>query len=86
VIALSRSSGACHRDGRGRRQRADQTPRRGFNSLERLDHERQVFFSTPNFSRVETFGDNAANGLNDVHRVRALVDPQSRDVFAHENA
>jgi hypothetical protein len=35
-----------------------------------------------NFTRVETFGDNAANGLNDVHWVKALVDPQSRDVFA----
>jgi hypothetical protein len=35
-----------------------------------------------NFTRVETFGDNAANGVNDVHWVKALVDPSSRDVFA----
>jgi len=37
-----------------------------------------------NFTRVETFGDNAANGLNDVHWVKGLVDPQSRDVFAFQ--
>lgn len=37
-----------------------------------------------NFTRVETFGDNAANGLNDVHWVKALVDPYSRDVFAFQ--
>ena len=37
-----------------------------------------------NFTRVETFGDNAANGLNDVHWVKVLVDPQSRDVFAFQ--
>jgi hypothetical protein len=37
-----------------------------------------------NFTRVETFGDNAANGLNDVHWVKALVDPSSRDVFAFQ--
>jgi hypothetical protein len=37
-----------------------------------------------NFTRVETFGDNAANGLNDVHWVKALIDPQSRDVFAFQ--
>jgi len=37
-----------------------------------------------NFTRVETFGDNAVNGLNDVHWVKALVDPQSRDVFAFQ--
>jgi len=37
-----------------------------------------------NFTRVETFGDNAANGLNDVHWVKALVDPNSRDVFAFQ--
>src|SRR5439155_12905748 len=28
-----------------------------------------------NFTRVETFGDNSANGLNDVHWVKVLVDP-----------
>jgi hypothetical protein len=37
-----------------------------------------------NFTRVETFGDNAANGLNDVHWVKVLVDPRSRDVFAFQ--
>ena len=37
-----------------------------------------------NFTRVETFGDNAANGNNDVHWVKALVDPKSRDVFAFQ--
>jgi hypothetical protein len=37
-----------------------------------------------NFTRVETFGDNAANGTNDVHWVKALVDPRSRDVFAFQ--
>ena len=37
-----------------------------------------------NFTRVETFGDNQANGNNDVHWVRVLVDPRSREVFAYE--
>jgi hypothetical protein len=37
-----------------------------------------------NFTRVETFGDNAANDNNDVHWVKALVDPNSRDVFAFQ--
>jgi hypothetical protein len=37
-----------------------------------------------NFTRVETFGDNAANGTNDVQWLKALVDPQSRDVFAFQ--
>jgi hypothetical protein len=37
-----------------------------------------------NFTRLETFGDNAPNGLNDVHWVKALVDPTSRDVFAFQ--
>ena len=37
-----------------------------------------------NFTRVETFGDNQGNGNNDVHWVKALVDPQSRDVFAFQ--
>jgi hypothetical protein len=37
-----------------------------------------------NFTRVETFGDNAATGLSDVHWVKALVDPYSRDVFAFQ--
>jgi hypothetical protein len=42
-----------------------------------------------NFTRVETFGDHtfAAHpgwDTNDVHWVKALVDPQSRDVFAFQ--
>jgi hypothetical protein len=37
-----------------------------------------------NFTRVETFGDNATNGLNDVHWVKVLVDPSSREVFAYQ--
>ena len=37
-----------------------------------------------NFTRVETFGDNQGNGNNDVHWLKALVDPQSRDVFAFQ--
>jgi hypothetical protein len=40
-----------------------------------------------NFTRVETFGDHTFSAhpewdTNDVHWVKALVDPQSRDVFA----
>src|SRR5262245_30753181 len=34
-----------------------------------------------NFVRVETFGDNQANGNNDVRWLKVLVDPRSRDVF-----
>ncbi len=37
-----------------------------------------------NFTRVETFGDNQATGNSDVHWVKALVDPNSRDVFAFQ--
>jgi hypothetical protein len=37
-----------------------------------------------NFTRVETFGDNQANGNNDVHWVKVLVDPRSREVFAYQ--
>jgi hypothetical protein len=37
-----------------------------------------------NFTRVETFGDNQANGLNDVHWLKVLVDADSRDVFAYQ--
>ena len=37
-----------------------------------------------NFTRVETFGDNQAFGDNRVHWVKALIDPQSRDVFAYQ--
>ena len=35
-----------------------------------------------NFTRVETFGDNQANGNNDVNWLKVLVDPNSREVFA----
>jgi hypothetical protein len=37
-----------------------------------------------NFTRVETFGDNQQQGTNDVHWVKALVDPESKDVFAFQ--
>ena len=37
-----------------------------------------------NFTRVETFGDNQANGNNDVHWVKVLVDPRSREVFSYQ--
>ena len=37
-----------------------------------------------NFTRVETFGDNQTNGNNDVHWVKVLVDPSTRDVFAYQ--
>ncbi len=38
-----------------------------------------------NFTRVETFGDNAPNGNNDVHWTKITVDPRSREVFSYEN-
>jgi hypothetical protein len=37
-----------------------------------------------NFTRVETPGDNAQNGNNDVHWTKVLVDPASREVFAFQ--
>jgi hypothetical protein len=37
-----------------------------------------------NFTRVETFGDNAGNGNNDVHWLKVQVDPGSREVFAYQ--
>jgi hypothetical protein len=37
-----------------------------------------------NFTRVETFGDSAGNGNNDVHWLKVLVDARSREVFAYE--
>ncbi|MCU1274560.1 MAG: hypothetical protein JWO48_1991 [Bryobacterales bacterium] len=37
-----------------------------------------------NFTRIETFGDNQANGNNDVHWLKVLVDPSSREVFAYQ--
>jgi hypothetical protein len=36
-----------------------------------------------NFTRVETFGNNAANGNNDVHWIQVSVDPHSREVFSY---
>jgi hypothetical protein len=36
------------------------------------------------FTRVETFGDNAATGNNDVQWVKVIVDPLSREVFRYE--
>jgi hypothetical protein len=37
-----------------------------------------------NFTRVETFGDNQANGTNDVNWLKVRVDPRSREVFAYQ--
>jgi len=37
-----------------------------------------------NFTRVETFGDNQNNGNNDVHWLKVMVDPNSREVFAYQ--
>ena len=37
-----------------------------------------------NLLRVETFGDNQANGNNDVHWVKVLVDDRTREVFAFQ--
>jgi hypothetical protein len=37
-----------------------------------------------NFTRVETFGDNAPNGNNDVNWLKVRVDPRSREVFAYQ--
>lgn len=37
-----------------------------------------------NFTRVETFGDNAANGTNDVNWLKVTVDPRSREVFGYQ--
>src|SRR5882757_6961559 len=37
-----------------------------------------------NFTRVETFGDNQANGTNDVNWLKVLVDPSSREVLAYQ--
>jgi hypothetical protein len=38
-----------------------------------------------NFTRIETIGNNAANGNNDVHWVKVLVDPRSREVFSYQS-
>jgi hypothetical protein len=37
-----------------------------------------------NFTRVETFGDNAGNGTNDVNWIKVSVKPRSREVFSYE--
>ncbi|HVO27147.1 MAG TPA: hypothetical protein VMW56_26345 [Candidatus Margulisiibacteriota bacterium] len=37
-----------------------------------------------NFLRVETFGDNQANGNNDVHWVKVMVDARTREVFSFQ--
>src|SRR5207237_10209928 len=37
-----------------------------------------------NFTRVETFGDNAPNGNNDVNWLKVLVDARSREVFVYQ--
>jgi hypothetical protein len=37
-----------------------------------------------NFTRVETFGDNQANGTNDVNWLKVMVDAHSREVFAYQ--
>jgi hypothetical protein len=37
-----------------------------------------------NFTRLETFGDNAPNGTNDVNWVRVYVDAESREVFSFQ--
>jgi hypothetical protein len=33
---------------------------------------------------VETFGDNQANGNNDVHWLKVNIDSNSREVFSYE--
>jgi hypothetical protein len=38
-----------------------------------------------NFTRVETFGDNQANGTNDVNWIKVKVDPRSREVFSFQS-
>ena len=37
-----------------------------------------------NFTRLETFGDNAPNGTNDVNWVKVRVDAESREVFSFQ--
>jgi hypothetical protein len=37
-----------------------------------------------NFTRVETFGNSAANGNNDVQWLKAIVTPRSREVFSYQ--
>ena len=37
-----------------------------------------------NFTRVETFGDNAGNGTNDVNWIKVSVNARSREVFSYQ--
>ena len=37
-----------------------------------------------NFTRLETFGDNAVSSVNDVQWVKVYVDPTSREVFSFQ--
>ncbi len=37
-----------------------------------------------NFTRIETFGNNAANGNNDVNWIKVTVDSRSREVFTYQ--
>lgn len=37
-----------------------------------------------NFTRIETFGNNAANGNNDVQWIKVTVQPKSREVFSYQ--
>ena len=37
-----------------------------------------------NFTRVETFGDNQANGNNDVQWLKVTVDARTREVFSYQ--
>src|SRR6185503_758759 len=37
-----------------------------------------------NFTRVETFGDGAATGNNDVQWLKVIVDALSREVFSYQ--
>ena len=37
-----------------------------------------------NFTRVETFGNSAGNGTNDVQWIKVQVDPRSREVFSYQ--
>jgi hypothetical protein len=37
-----------------------------------------------NFTRVETYGDNAPNGTNDVNWLKVYVNPNTREVFSYQ--
>jgi hypothetical protein len=40
--------------------------------------------ASENFTRVETFGNNQANGNNDVQWLKVIVDAGSREVFSYQ--